>query len=62
MDKEYKFLTTADLIKQRHSGWSGVKCKTCRRETTKAQYSYSMRIYKKPLWRSCQSVESYGSK
>jgi hypothetical protein len=25
---------------KRHSGWSGVKCETCKRETTKAQLLY----------------------
>jgi hypothetical protein len=59
MNKDYKFLTTADLIQKRHSGWSGAKCKTCRREMTKAQYSYSMRVYKRPLCRTCQSLENY---
>ncbi len=59
MGNKTKFTTTADSILKNHSGWSGVKCRTCKRETTNAQYSYSMRFFKKPLCRTCQSLEYY---
>ena len=57
--KEKRFYTTGEMIQKNHSGWSGVKCKTCGRVTTNAQLSYSMRFYEKPLCRTCQSLESY---
>ena len=57
-----KLWTVADRIHANHTGWSGVDCKTCKRETTKAQYKYSMRFFKKPLCMSCQSLELYVSK
>ena len=44
------------------SGWSGTKCETCERETTNAQYAYSMRVFKKPLCRSCQGLEKFSTK
>lgn len=59
MGETRQFLTTEELIQKYHSGWSGAKCKTCRRETTKAQLLYSTRVYGKPLCRTCQSLESY---
>ena len=54
-----KFTTPAENAMEHFSGWSGVNCKTCKRETTKAQFLYSMRFYGKPLDRSGQSLESY---
>jgi hypothetical protein len=44
------------------SGWSDAACVTCRRRTTKAQTSYSLRFYGKPLCRSCQKLEDYEAK
>jgi hypothetical protein len=61
MGDKTKFSTPIDRILANHSGWSGVKCRMCKREMTNAQYSYSMRVFKKPLCRSCQSLESYRS-
>jgi hypothetical protein len=55
----YKFITPTDSILAHHSGSSGVKCDTCGRVTTNAQYSYSMRFYKKSLCKTCQSLEKY---
>ena len=52
-----KLWTVVDDIIANHSGWTGVNCKTCKRETTKAQYNYSMRVFKKPLCKSCQTLE-----
>ena len=62
MGNKTKFSMPIDQILANHSGWSGVRCKTCRRDTTKAQYSYSMRYFKKPLCRFCQSIEIYNKK
>ena len=59
MEYKRKYLTTAEMILKNHSGWSGVKCETCHRATTNAQLAYSLRLYRKPLCRSCQSLESY---
>jgi hypothetical protein len=59
MSSKTKFTTPVDRIKENFSGWSGIECETCGRETTKAQYSYSMRFYKKPLCRRCQGLEQY---
>jgi len=60
MGYKYKFTTPIDSILKNHSGWSGVKCETCKRETTNAQLAYSMKFYGKPLCRTCQSLENYG--
>lgn len=59
MQRKEAFQTAADSILRNHSGWSGVDCLTCGRETTKAQYIYSKRFYGKPLCRTCQSLEKY---
>jgi len=59
MGNKSKFTSPAENILAHHSGWSGVKCEICRRETTRAQLGYSMRFYGKPLCRTCQSLESY---
>lgn len=59
MGYKTRFTTPVDRILANHSGWSGVKCKTCGRETTNAQLNYSLRFYNKPLCKSCQSFEFY---
>jgi hypothetical protein len=60
MESKTKFSTPVDRINKNFSGWSGVECEICGRGTTKAQYSYSMRFFKKPLCKTCQSLEKYG--
>jgi hypothetical protein len=57
MGSKTKFATPIDRMKDNFSGWSGIECETCGRETTKAQYSYSMRFFRKPLCRRCQSLD-----
>ena len=57
-----KFTTAAENAKEHFSGWSEVYCETCKRGTTKPQLLYSMKVYGKPLCRSCQSLESYRQK
>lgn len=59
MGYKSRFTTPAENAMARFTGWSGVKCFTCKRETTNAQLAYSMRVYGKPLCRTCQSLESY---
>jgi hypothetical protein len=59
MGYKSKFTTPAENMMEHFKGWSGVNCETCKRETTNAQLLYSMRVYKKPLCRTCQSLESY---
>jgi hypothetical protein len=59
MGSKTKFLTPIDRMKEDFSGWSGVECETCGRGTTKAQYSYSKRFFRKPLCRRCQRLEKY---
>ena len=59
MGSKTRFSTPIDRIKANHSGWSGVDCETCGKETTKAQFSYSKRFYKRPLCRTCQRLEYY---
>ena len=59
MGDKTRFSTPIDRILANHSGWSGVDCKTCGRVTTKAQLAYSIRFFRKPLCRSCQSLEHY---
>ena len=56
------FITPAENATEHFSGWSGVNCETCKKGTTKAQLLYSMRVYGKPLCRTCQSLESYRTK
>jgi hypothetical protein len=53
------FKTQVERMMESFSGMSGVKCEICKKETTQAQLSYSMRFYAKPLCRSCQRLESY---
>ncbi len=62
MEYKRRYLTTAEMIMQRHSGWSGIQCETCKRATTNAQLGYSMRFFRKPLCRTYQSLESYRMK
>ena len=46
-------------LREKFSGWSGVKCDTCGNEITKSALKYSMEKYKKPLCKTCQSLEIY---
>jgi hypothetical protein len=57
MGSKYKLSIPIDRIKDNFSGWSGVECKTCGKETTKGQYSRSMRLFKKTLSKRCQILE-----
>ena len=59
MESKRSFISVVDQILANHSGWSGVSCQTCGKETTRAQYDYSIRFYKKPLCRLCQSLEKF---
>ena len=59
MGYKSKFTTPAENMMEHFTGWSGVKCQTCKRETTNAQLAYSLRHYSNPLCRTCQSLESY---
>jgi hypothetical protein len=45
MKEARTLLTTAEMIMQRHSGWSEVKCDFCKNEPRKAQLLYCMRFY-----------------
>jgi len=56
---KHEFTSLAERIRENHSGWSGVKCDLCEKETTNAQYAYSMRNFKKPLCRGCQGLEQF---
>ena len=47
MGYKCKFTTPVENAMEHFSGWSGVKCQTCNRVTTKAQLLYSMRVYGK---------------
>ena len=62
MNNKTKISMPIDRILATHSGWFGVYFRTCGIVTTNAQYSYSMRFYKKPLCRFCQSIEIYNKK
>jgi hypothetical protein len=44
MSSKTKFSTPIDRMKEDFSGWSGVVCETCGRETTKAQLSYRYEV------------------
>lgn len=57
----YKFNLTTPIqnIMKHPSRLSAVKCETCKQYLTNAQLTYSMRIYGKPLCRTCQSLEYY---
>jgi hypothetical protein len=57
MGYKNKFTTPAENAMEHFSGWSGVNCDTCKKGTTKAQLLYSMRIYGKPLCRTCQTLK-----
>jgi hypothetical protein len=59
MGNKRKFTNPIESMKAHFSGWSGVRCETCKRGTSNAQLTYSMRYYGKPLCRTCQSLESY---
>jgi formylmethanofuran dehydrogenase subunit E len=59
MGYKFKFTTRVQNIMERSSGLSEVKCETCKQYLTNAQLSYSMRLYGKPLCRTCQSLEYY---
>ena len=59
MGYKNKFTTPSENAMEHFFGWSGVNCETCKRGTTKAQLSYSMRFFGKPLCKSCQSLEHY---
>ena len=59
MGYKFKFTTRVQSIMEHSSGLSEVKCETCKQYLTNAQLSYSMRVYNRPLCRTCQSLEYY---
>src|SRR5258706_6682064 len=59
MGYKNKFTTTAENAMEHFSGWSEVKCETCKKIITNTQLAYSMRFYRRPLCRTCQSLEKY---
>lgn len=62
MGNKSRFSMPALYMVAHFSGWSGVKCETCKREITNAQWRYSTRFFFKPLCKSCQSLEVYSRK